>query len=155
MKFYYNSPIGNIIISTSKNGITSLGLSPKKYVQNNNKNKDLPIVSKTIKELDEYFQNKRTHFTLPLDIKGTDFQKSAWKVLQKIPYGESISYKKQAELLGNSNKSRACGQANKNNPLPILIPCHRVISSDKSIGGFLLGVKVKKYLLELEGNLLK
>ena len=107
---------------------------------------------KSFKQLREYFEHKRKVFDLPLEITGTDFQKSVWKELLKIPYGETISYKELAIRLGNLKTIRAAARANGANPLPIVIPCHRVIGSDGKLVGYGGGLMVKAKLLELEGS---
>ncbi len=118
---------------------------------------DIKIVrkeTKTIKrayiELVEYLNGKRKNFTIPLNPKGTPFQKKVWKELLKIPYGEVISYQELAKRVGNIKAQRAVGGANNKNPIPIFIPCHRVINKNNKLGGYALGLDIKKYLLELE-----
>ena len=90
-------------------------------------------------------------FNLKLDLIGTKFQKLVWRELIKIPYGGTVTYADIARRVGRSKASRAVGRAVAENPIPIIIPCHRVISSDGSIGGYSFGVKIKEFLLELEG----
>lgn len=104
-------------------------------------------------QLLEYFEGKRTsfdHLDL-LDPKGTDFQKSVWQALLKIPYGETRSYKEIARMIEKLKASRAVGTAVGKNPFLIIIPCHRVIKSDGSLGGFAFGSQIKRRLLEIEG----
>ena len=113
---------------------------------------DDPYMFKSFKQLREYFENKRKVFDLPFEIIGTDFQKGVWKELLKIPYGETISYKELAIRLGNLKTIRAAARANGANPLPIIIPCHRVIGSDGKMVGYGGGLNVKEKLLELEGS---
>jgi methylated-DNA-[protein]-cysteine S-methyltransferase len=105
------------------------------------------------KQLKEYFNWERKEFDIPLDLRGTDFQKEVWKELRNIPYGKTISYKELAIKMGGETKSRAVGQANALNPAPIIIPCHRVINADGKLGGYSCGLDVKEKLLELEGKL--
>jgi methylated-DNA-[protein]-cysteine S-methyltransferase len=105
------------------------------------------------KQLKEYFNWERKEFDVPLDLRGTDFQKGVWKELRKIPYGKTISYKELAIKMGGETKSRAVGQANALNPAPIIVPCHRVINSDGKLGGYSCGLEIKEKLLELEGKL--
>ncbi len=95
----------------------------------------------------------RKEFKIPLDIKGSDFQKKVWKELQKIEYGKTVSYKKVAEKVGGSTFVRAVGRVNSQNPIPIIIPCHRVINTNGKLGGYSLGISLKEKLLELEGSL--
>ncbi len=104
-------------------------------------------------ELREYFDRKRTQFTIPLAMEGTDFQKSVWSRLCAIPFGETRSYRQIAEEIGNPKSVRAVGLANGKNPISIVVPCHRVIGSDGSLTGYGGGLERKKFLLELEGAL--
>jgi O-6-methylguanine DNA methyltransferase len=104
-------------------------------------------------QLEEYFHRQRKEFKLPLEMIGTNFQKRVWEELIKIPYGETISYNQLAIKLGNQKSIRAVGTANGANPLPIVIPCHRVIGSDGSLVGYGGGLDVKQKLLESEGSL--
>lgn len=108
------------------------------------------ILDETERQLAEYFERCRVEFDIPLDPVGTVFQMKAWRVLSTIPYGTTISYADQARALGDERKARAVGGANGRNPIPIVVPCHRVIGSDGSLTGFALGTDVKKTLLDLE-----
>ena len=107
-------------------------------------------VGEAIRQLREYFGGRRTGFDLPLAPEGTGFQRAVWRQLQEIPYGGTISYGELARRVGNPKASRAVGAANGANPIPIVIPCHRVIASDGKLGGFGGGLPVKQALLELE-----
>jgi len=100
----------------------------------------------------EYFKGQRKKFDLPLEIVGTEFQKRVWKELEKIPYGETITYKELSIRLGDEKVIRAAASANGANPLSIIIPCHRVIGSDGSLIGYGGGLDVKEKLLQLEGS---
>lgn len=102
------------------------------------------------RELGEYFEGKRESFDVPLEADGTDFQRDVLGALQQIPYGETRTYGEIAEHLGKPKASRAVGAANGRNPIPILIPCHRVIGSDGSLTGFGGGIDTKEFLLSLE-----
>ncbi len=102
------------------------------------------------KELNEYFEGKLIDFTIPLQLLGTPFQQDVWKILRSIPYGETISYKEEAELLKKPNASRAVANANAKNMISILIPCHRIIQSNGKLGGYSGGIDKKYLLLELE-----
>ncbi|MBP9742765.1 MAG: methylated-DNA--[protein]-cysteine S-methyltransferase, partial [Burkholderiales bacterium] len=112
--------------------------------------KDNHIIIKTKTQLNEYFQGIRKVFDLPLVLEGTDFQIQAWRQLLQIPYATTISYKTQAERIGDKNKARAVGMANGRNPISIIIPCHRVIGSNGTLVGFAGGIDKKNYLLKLE-----
>ncbi len=104
------------------------------------------------KQLGDYFQGDLKTFDLGLSIKGTDFQKKVWHALTQIPYGETISYGELAKRIGNPKASRAVGLANGKNPIPIIIPCHRVIGKNGKLTGFGGGIPVKQHLLELEST---
>ena len=104
-----------------------------------------------IAQLEEYFAGQRLEFDLPLAPRGTEFQRRVWHALREIPYGKTISYGELARRIGNPSASRAVGLANGANPLPILVPCHRVIGADGSLTGFGGGLPIKRKLLALEG----
>lgn len=106
------------------------------------------LLSMATIQLDEYFQGKRTTFSLPFKLTGTPFQLAVWKELQNIPYGQTTSY--IAQKINKPKAYRAVGMANNKNPLPIIIPCHRVIGSNGKLIGYAGGLKLKNYLLELE-----
>jgi methylated-DNA-[protein]-cysteine S-methyltransferase len=105
------------------------------------------------RQLREYFQGRRTTFELPVAPEGTPFQRHVWGMLATIPYGQTISYAELASRVGRPGASRAVGAANGRNPLPIVLPCHRVIGADGSLTGFGGGLPLKRFLLELEGAL--
>jgi methylated-DNA-[protein]-cysteine S-methyltransferase len=107
-------------------------------------------VGEAARQLREYFAGKRADFDLPLAPEGTAFQRTVWRQLQEIPYGQTISYGELARRVGNPRASRAVGSANGANPLPIVIPCHRVIAGDGTLGGFGGGLPAKQTLLALE-----
>jgi methylated-DNA-[protein]-cysteine S-methyltransferase len=104
----------------------------------------------TIQQLAEYFEGRRTDFDLPLDLSGTPFQLRVWAELQRIPYGETISYSELAARVGSPGAFRAVGAANGRNPVPIIVPCHRVIAADGALQGFGAGLEAKRILLDLE-----
>jgi methylated-DNA-[protein]-cysteine S-methyltransferase len=105
------------------------------------------------RQLEEYFAGRRRQFDLPLDLHGTEFQKRCWQELLKIPYGETRSYADVARAIGKPSAVRAVGLANGQNPIAIIVPCHRVIGSDGSLTGYGGGLETKRKLLELEGAL--
>lgn len=111
---------------------------------------DTPTLRKAAQELSEYFAGNRKEFDIPLNPKGTDFQKSVWNALCTIPYGKTMSYGQVAAQIGNPKASRAVGMANNKNPIPILIPCHRVIGANGKLVGYGGGIWIKQKLLELE-----
>ena len=114
--------------------------------------KETPLIKKAAQQFDEYFDGKRKSFNLPLSLSGTEFQMKVWNALQNIPYGETISYGELAAIIGNPKASRAVGMANNRNPIPIIVPCHRVIGHDGSLTGYAGGLELKRLLLELEKN---
>lgn len=104
------------------------------------------------RQLSEYFSGSRRSFSLPLDMRGTAFQKSVWKALLTIPFGETRSYGELARAVGNPTASRAVGAANGRNPLSIIVPCHRVIGSSGKLTGFAGGLNAKRVLLDIEAK---
>ena len=108
------------------------------------------VVADAKRQLDEYFEGRRTQFTLPIAPAGTAFQREVWKALTAIGYGQTLSYAELARRIGRPSAVRAVGAANGQNPIPIVIPCHRVIGSDGRLVGFGGGIDVKEYLLGLE-----
>jgi methylated-DNA-[protein]-cysteine S-methyltransferase len=113
------------------------------------------VLAETARQLEAYFAGDLVEFDLPLDLRGSDFQRRCWLALETIPYGQTVSYGEQARRLGlGSDAARAVGAANGQNPLPIVLPCHRVIGADGSLTGFGGGLHVKRFLLEHEGALL-
>jgi methylated-DNA-[protein]-cysteine S-methyltransferase len=151
------SPIGNLLIEATPKGISSLQiLSKTKNAEGLSENPKIknPHIGKAVKLLRKYFSGKNTEFDLDFDLQGTDFQKKSWSALQKIPYGKTISYSTQAKSIKKPKAVRAVGSANGKNPIPILIPCHRVVSQDGSLGGYSGGLDIKRFLLKLEGQTL-
>jgi methylated-DNA-[protein]-cysteine S-methyltransferase len=108
-----------------------------------------------VEELEEYFQNKRTAFTVPLCLDGTDFQKRVWTALRTVPYGKTASYLDMANEIGNPKAVRAIGGANSRNPISIIVPCHRIIGKNGTLVGYEGGLWRKEWLLKHEGSLTK
>lgn len=142
---YYNTTFGIIEIGYNKNVIVSISFSQKA-------SQSTPsfLTEKTILQLNEYFNKKRTSFDIPIEPKGTVFQKKVWNALLKIPYGQTKTYKEIAEIIGNKNATRAVGMANNKNPIAIVIPCHRVIGTNGKLTGYAGGLDKKEKLLLLE-----
>jgi methylated-DNA-[protein]-cysteine S-methyltransferase len=111
-----------------------------------------PVMSMTIAQLGEYFSGDRTNFDVPIQLIGTDFQKSVWHALLKIPYGETETYLSLSRKLGDEKSIRAVASANGANAISIIVPCHRIIGSDGKLVGYAGGLDVKKKLLRLESN---
>ncbi len=112
-----------------------------------------PVLEACARQLRDYFAGTRDHFQLPLEPRGTDFQRAVWAALSAIPHGELRSYRDIAMAIDRPTAVRAVGAANGRNPLPVVVPCHRVIGSDGSLTGFAGGLGIKRQLLELEGSL--
>lgn len=150
------TPVGTLTIAALETGIAFIGWDKAEIDKLAEKLKlpametDTPLLNQCVKQLNDYFEGTRHEFSLPIHPVGTEFQLKAWEELQKIPYGETISYGQQAALLGNPKGSRAVAQANHNNPVSIVIPCHRVICSDGTLGGYASGLHIKKWLLDFE-----
>lgn len=149
-----SSPFGNLYLVASEESLISLDNTPGLLYEKAQKAQDNEILNLASVQLEEYFQGKRTTFELPLEANGTPFQQIAWLALREIPYGEVWSYGKQAEFLNAPKASRAVGGANGKNPIPIIIPCHRVIGSTGKLTGYSGGMEMKIWLLEHEGHLL-
>lgn len=144
----YESPVGALTILAEKKGIRAIKFGEDEEVKSTGKPNEMTRWA--VKELEEYFQGKRKEFTVPCRPEGTDFQKRVWEALTRIPYGETRTYKEIAVEIGNPGASRAVGMANNKNPVPIIIPCHRVIGSDGKLTGYAGGLGVKEFLLNLE-----
>lgn len=110
-----------------------------------------PLLDVAARELEEYFAGRRREFSVPLDMRGTEFQKNVWEALRRIPFGETRTYGELAAQLGRPSATRAVGAANGRNPISIIVPCHRVIGHSGKLTGFAGGLDVKARLLELEG----
>lgn len=148
---YYKSPIGNLIIMEEENAIIKLCFKEQEITNIKDIQEfETPLLKKAKKQLEEYFEGKRKKFDLSLRLNGTSFQNKVWKALLNIPYAKTCSYKDIAKNIGNENASRAVGNANNKNPLPIFIPCHRVIGSNGKLIGYAGGLDIKIKLLELE-----
>jgi len=113
---------------------------------------ETPLLARAAEQLREYFAGQRREFDLPLNLQGTAFQQACWQALLAIPFGETRSYKQQAEFIGNPKACRAVGLANNRNPVSIIVPCHRVLGHNGSLVGYGGGLEVKRALLELETN---
>lgn len=136
--------IKNIFLNTTQTELNTL--NAKKVLTD-----DLKLFG-IFEQLQEYFDGNRKEFILPLDLEGTDFQKRVWEEVKRIHYGFTSTYKQIAEKLGDVNLIRAIGKANGTNPLPIVIPCHRVIGNDGQLVGYAGGLELKEKLLQLEGS---
>ena len=153
--------IGELFVAATSDGLCRISfpveLSGKwfpwfdRYFSTVPKNGDHPFIQSLGEQLEEYLTKKRTQFEIPLDLRGTDFQTQVWQRLLKIPYGRTVAYGELARELGIPGGSRAIGGATGANPVPIVVPCHRVVGMSGSLVGFGGGVELKERLLELEG----
>jgi|SRR5437867_967773 len=144
-----NTPVGLLTLASTERGLASIHFGksiPQRGVVDAASNRVF------VQQIDEYFQALRTQFDLPLDFDGTPFQVAVWQELLRIPYGETRTYGEIARSLGKPGASRAVGMANHHNPIPIVIPCHRVVGHDGSLTGYGGGLHLKRQLLSIEKN---
>ena len=157
-----NTPIQSLFIVSSEKGLIKI------IFYNKSKSTPIPNLQKeyvesslianqtknqiALEQLSEYFKGIRKKFSVPLDIQGTSFQKLIWRTITQIPYGQTCSYGEIAKRIGKPKAARAVGMANHNNPIPIIIPCHRIIGSDGSLTGYAAGMSIKEKLLDFEKN---
>jgi methylated-DNA-[protein]-cysteine S-methyltransferase len=160
----FESKVGLIYVASTENGACKIcvpkqtrrdffrwlheNFDDSEVVDNKSRNKEV------IDQLNRYFNGKLAKFNVPLDLMGTPFQKRIWKELSKIPYGTTITYKQLAKRIGTSKGFQAVGRANALNPLPIIVPCHRILGTNGSLVGYASGIKTKEFLLKLEGALM-
>jgi methylated-DNA-[protein]-cysteine S-methyltransferase len=144
------TPIGTLGLVGSEAGLARVLWSAKGLDRGSS-----PVLDEAATQLEAYFAGELTEFDLPLDLHGTEFQRQCWLALATIPYGQTVSYGEQARRLGlGPDAARAVGAANGQNPLPLVLPCHRVLGADGSLTGFGGGLELKRFLLEHEGALL-
>jgi methylated-DNA-[protein]-cysteine S-methyltransferase len=152
---YLESPIGALLIAGDEGAVRRI-----EFPRDGKRGRPEPRwmesargpIAEAVRQLREYFAGERTRFDLPLAPEGTPFQRNVWRHLQDIPFGETISYGELARRVGNPKASRAVGAANGKNPLPIVIPCHRVIGSNGTLTGFGGGLPTKEALLAIEAK---
>lgn len=152
-QFIMDSKIGKLHLVASDKGLQGIFFDRQPYPvlkKLNSKVKAEKIMAQAVEQIEKYFAGKTRKFTVPLDLQGTPFQKKVWKELLKIPYGKTASYKDIAKRISNPKAMRAVGSANGKNPVCVIVPCHRVIAADGSIGGYSGGLDKKKILLGLE-----
>lgn len=148
--FYsYQTLLGPIWFYSDENAITRITCSPC-TTERDLCRKETPLIKKAYAQIQEYLQGQRKTFDLPLHPAGTSFQQKVWTALQTIPYGETWSYKKVAQTIGNDKGCRAVGMANNKNPILLVIPCHRVIGINGQLVGYGAGLDKKEFLLRLE-----
>lgn len=158
------SPIGPLLLASTEQGLCFIEFGPeetsltglnawcRKWKLNAKVEQDDVQLATAKHQLEEYFAGQRQSFAIPLDLYGTVFQKAVWMKLTEIPYGELRSYKEMALAIGSGKAVRAIGGANNKNPIPIVIPCHRVVGSNGSLVGYGGGISIKEHLLALEGT---
>lgn len=144
----FDTPVGQMALGEEGDNLTNLWLPGRGYPRLTST--ETPLLLEGKRQLLEYFQGLRRDFSLPFAPSGTDFQRSVWQALEAIPYGETRSYKDIAIAIGNPKGVRAVGGANNRNPLPIFIPCHRVVGSGGQLTGYAGGLALKEQLLALE-----
>jgi len=153
---FTDSPVGPLFLAAGETGMHAIEFRGNRHPVKRGtdwREGDNAVLRRARRQLDEYFAGKRRAFDLPLSPAGTEFQRSVWTTLATIPYGETISYAQLASRIGRPGAVRAVGAANGRNPLPIVLPCHRVIGADGSLTGFGGGLPTKQFLLKLEGAL--
>jgi methylated-DNA-[protein]-cysteine S-methyltransferase len=142
------TPLGTLQLIASEEALLKINFSHQ-FIKDDSLSNDITRLA--VMQLREYFDGERQLFELPLQPKGTEFQLKIWELLQTIPFGKTINYKELAQMYGDAGALRAAGTANGKNPLPIIIPCHRVIGADGNLTGYSGGLDKKEKLLKLEG----
>ena len=155
----FESPIGELLLTASDSALTGVWFPGKGEVTcapaNDGRGPANAVLARACEQLAEYFAGTRTTFAVPLEPAGTPFQRRVWEALRAIPYGATLSYSELARRLGDVRATRAVGAANGRNPIPIVVPCHRVVGADGSLTGFGGGLDRKRWLLEHEGALMR
>ena len=146
-----DSPIGPLIVEATESAVVHLHLPESSTGPMATSPRPRGVLADALSQLGEYFAGKRRAFDLPLELAGTPFQCAVWEALAEIPYGCVVSYAQLAAMVGRPRAFRAVGQANGANPIPIVLPCHRVVASGGRIGGYGGGLPMKRRLLALEG----
>lgn len=151
---FWRSPIGQVLMLSDGQALTGVYLEDQKYHptidEKWNRKDDIEVFQHARKQLTEYFAGKRTEFDLPYKFDGTEFQQEVWNQLNKIPFGETISYLELAQRIGRPKAVRAVGQANGRNPICIMVPCHRVVGMNGTLTGYGGGLTRKEFLLKHE-----
>jgi methylated-DNA-[protein]-cysteine S-methyltransferase len=144
------SPIGRLVLECDGDVLIGVWLPHERRHSRRDADDVPPVLKEAATQLEEYFAGDRREFDVPMELDGTPFQREVWAELSRIPYGKTISYGELARRVGRPNGPRAVGQANGRNPIPIIVPCHRVLASN-GIGGYGGGLAVKRALLAIEG----
>ncbi len=153
-----SSLLGKVFVASTERGTCYVDflIAEKKFLKSLKKNfygriiKDDSKNEEAVDQLKEFLSGRRKYFDCKLDLNGSPFERKVWSFLKKIPYGETRSYKEVAEAIGHPKAFRAVGRANAHNPIPLIIPCHRVVESNGGLGGYGHGTRVKKMLLDFE-----
>jgi methylated-DNA-[protein]-cysteine S-methyltransferase len=151
---HFDSPIGRLLLTSDGAALTGLYMEPSRKAQSTAgwmEDATVPPLAAAVRQLTEYFAGSRRDFDLPLRLQGTDFQQRVWQELTEIPFGETWSYGQLARRIDKPSASRAVGLANGQNPISIIVPCHRVIGADGSLTGYGGGLERKSWLLAHEG----
>ena len=141
-----DSPVGRLLLRADEEGLLQIAFHAKENCMD-----DAPILMQAQRELEEYFAGRRRTFSVPLSMRGTAFQMRVWRVLCTIGYGETMTYGAVAACAGNARAARAVGMTCNKNPIPIIVPCHRVVGAGGNLTGYAGGLDVKQILLKLEG----
>ena len=144
------TPLGLLRLVATDNGLSGIHFPSRDLLQSKRRHSH-PILEQTKRELTDYFEGRLTRFTVPLCWKGTPFQEAVWTALLAIPFGQTVSYADIASAVGRPRSARPVGGAVGRNPIPIIVPCHRVVGSDQTLTGFTGGLRIKETLLKLEG----
>lgn len=147
--FVYQTPLGRITLASDGQALTHLVFGVADLAGTN---KPTSLTNRASTEILEYLAGKRTKFDIPLNPQGSDFQRSVWNALLTIPYGQTRTYGEVAAMIGNPRSGRAVGGANNKNPIPLIIPCHRVIGVNGNLVGYAAGLHIKRFLLDLEAK---
>jgi methylated-DNA-[protein]-cysteine S-methyltransferase len=154
----FPSPLGDLVLTGSDTSLTGVDFPTFRaradWLEDDGRGPASALLARARQQLTEYFARTRTTFDLPLDPPGTTFQRRVWNLLRAIPYGATTSYGELARRLGDPHATRAVGAANGKNPIPIIVPCHRVVGARGELTGFGGGLDRKRWLLEHEGALL-
>jgi len=147
------SPIGDLLLTSDGDALTGLHMDPGEgFTIDPNWEDGDDVLTRAADQLRAYFAGELKTFDVPLALAGTPFQQRVWRELRRVPYGQTISYRELARRVGNPQASRAVGAANGQNPVAVIVPCHRVIASDGTLGGFGGGLERKEWLLNHERN---
>jgi methylated-DNA-[protein]-cysteine S-methyltransferase len=154
---YYDSPCGRMLLVADGEALCGAYFVGQKHMRETDadwvRDPGSPVIARTKRQLDEYFQGKRKSFDMPLAAAGTPFQRAVWKAIAGVGFGQTISYAELARRAGRPGGARAAGAATGRNPIGIIVPCHRIVGADGSLTGYAGGMDKKRALLALEGGL--